>query len=76
MAFEHMCANEQCVPAAAKCNGIVECFDGSDELKCPCKRDEFTCRDGNCINIGLRCDGHINCHSGEDELNCGKFYGR
>lgn len=75
MAYEHTCANGQCVPAAAKCNGTVDCLDGSDELKCPCKRDEFTCRNGNCINIALRCDGQENCLTGEDELNCGKFFG-
>ena len=28
------CTNGPCVPATARCNGVNECFDGSDEFNC------------------------------------------
>lgn len=73
MAYEFKCTSGQCVHSESRCNKTSECFDGSDEENCPCKRGQFTCRDGSCINIAKRCDGKKDCGKGEDEINCGKL---
>ncbi|KAH9644190.1 hypothetical protein HF086_008679, partial [Spodoptera exigua] len=70
MAYEYECTNGMCVQADARCNGTVECDDGSDETSCPCKRDQYPCRDGSCINIAYLCNGRHDCSQGEDEYNC------
>lgn len=72
MAYEYECTSGKCVRAEARCNGTVECDDGSDETSCSCKRDQYPCRDGSCINIAYLCNGRDDCSKGEDEYNCGK----
>lgn len=74
MAYQYKCSSGKCVEAASWCNGTVECDDGSDEINCTCKRDEFRCPDGSCINVAKRCNGRRDCQpGGEDEQNCGKL---
>ncbi|XP_018419472.1 PREDICTED: MAM and LDL-receptor class A domain-containing protein 1 [Nanorana parkeri] len=72
---------KQCVPLSAKCNGVEDCKDGTDEIFCPtvipstahtpqCKSTELLCSSKQCIPALLWCDGVIDCLRGEDEYNC------
>uniref|UniRef100_A0A670JGF2 MAM and LDL receptor class A domain containing 1 n=1 Tax=Podarcis muralis TaxID=64176 RepID=A0A670JGF2_PODMU len=72
---------KQCVPLSAKCNGLEDCTDGTDEMACPteqpttgsprhCKEAEFQCANQSCIPSLLRCDGVADCRFNEDEANC------
>ncbi|XP_060136786.1 MAM and LDL-receptor class A domain-containing protein 1 isoform X4 [Zootoca vivipara] len=72
---------KQCVPLSAKCNGVEDCTDGTDEMACPteqpttgsprhCKEVEFQCANQSCIPSLLRCDGVADCRFNEDEASC------
>lgn len=37
---EFQCKNGLCIDANDRCNGIKDCYDGSDELKCDSCQDE------------------------------------
>ncbi|XP_040289986.1 MAM and LDL-receptor class A domain-containing protein 1 [Bufo bufo] len=71
---------KECLPLSAKCNGVEECTDGTDEILCPtsspitspetrCRVTEFHCFD-KCIPLIMRCDGVTDCRLGEDEKTC------
>ncbi|XP_072269512.1 MAM and LDL-receptor class A domain-containing protein 1 [Pyxicephalus adspersus] len=72
---------KQCVPLFAKCNGVEDCKDGTDEIFCPtvipstaskpnCRSTERQCANKRCIPAMMWCDGVIDCLLGEDEYNC------
>ncbi|XP_015708985.1 MAM and LDL-receptor class A domain-containing protein 1 isoform X1 [Coturnix japonica] len=72
---------QQCLPLNAKCNGVEECLDGTDEMNCPsvtpttvspssCKPTEFLCPSKGCIPALLKCDGVPDCPLNEDEIGC------
>ncbi|CAD5112749.1 DgyrCDS1968 [Dimorphilus gyrociliatus] len=67
-----------CYPDYMKCNGILECMDGSDEYPCiNCNHSStFACKTGmsidghQCIESSKQCDHFNDCLDGSDEENC------
>ncbi|KMQ94784.1 serine protease nudel-like protein [Lasius niger] len=57
----YQCDNLFCIPENNRCDGLVNCFDVSDETSCSC-RDR--------VLQDQVCDGYFDCPHGEDELGC------
>ncbi|XP_017067470.1 basement membrane-specific heparan sulfate proteoglycan core protein isoform X10 [Drosophila eugracilis] len=65
--------DESCYNRSVRCNGHMDCSDGSDELGCsikslPCPQHQ--CPSGRCYSETERCDRHRHCEDGSDEANC------
>ncbi|RZF42702.1 hypothetical protein LSTR_LSTR001497 [Laodelphax striatellus] len=62
-----------CVSAAARCNGVIECPNGEDELDCDdkqnrgCPENTFKCGSGECLAAYEFCNAVISCRDGSDE---------
>ncbi|XP_070532979.1 low-density lipoprotein receptor-related protein 5-like [Ptychodera flava] len=65
-----------CIPREKLCNGVHDCIDGIDELKCTTCPDGVTCdfeNDGRtftCLPLKNQCDRFPDCEDGTDEKNC------
>lgn len=85
--FQIYCrADALCLPFAKKCDGVIDCSDGFDEIDCPnpinntakensdsisCGLHQFRChRYSECIRVSSVCDGYQNCLDGSDESDC------
>lgn len=70
------CAYGACVNGRARCNGVQECADNSDESGCDdkfkdtsnsCPDGGFRCGSGQCVKGQAACDGAIDCDDKSDE---------
>ncbi|XP_070533833.1 uncharacterized protein [Ptychodera flava] len=81
--YDFTCRNATCAYPWNVCNGISDCYDGTDENFCGSTvypttsvppsicPGQFQCKlYGQCISFGERCDGMTNCLDGSDEINC------
>ncbi|KAJ8968535.1 hypothetical protein NQ317_003282 [Molorchus minor] len=63
-----------CIPEEKRCDGTVDCIDGSDEFndckQITCPGYLFTCDYGACIEKNKKCNGKKDCRDNSDEANC------
>ncbi|KAF2348315.1 Low-density lipoprotein (LDL) receptor class A repeat [Trinorchestia longiramus] len=83
----HMCGDGTCVSRYQVCDGVSDCSDGSDEIKCRCDQGMRRCAletsiipyGRECITLNQFCDDKSDCHNGYDEsrracgCNAGEF---
>uniref|UniRef100_A0A2M4BGG7 Putative trypsin-like serine protease n=1 Tax=Anopheles marajoara TaxID=58244 RepID=A0A2M4BGG7_9DIPT len=70
--YEWKCNSGQCIESASKCDGVVDCKDGSDEtskacafIRCPSYA--FRCQYGACVDGNALCNGVRECADHSDE---------
>lgn len=68
---EFACDKKRCIPYRYVCDGVVDCFDQTDELRCsPCNGSSIHCGERKCMSDRHICDGTITCPYAQDERNC------
>lgn len=67
---EQFYCDESCYNRSVRCNGHVDCSDGSDEVGCSLPCPQHQCPSGRCYTESERCDRHRHCEDGSDEANC------
>lgn len=55
------CNTVECVAPSTRCDGVLHCTNGADELNCTecASPHSFACGDGQCIARRLACDGAV-----------------
>ncbi|XP_050359448.1 modular serine protease-like isoform X3 [Nymphalis io] len=71
--FKFVCSDGTCIAADKKCDGTVDCLDGSDEThhlcrETPCPDHLFRCTYGACVGGSAPCNGVTDCADNSDEL--------
>ena len=85
---QFVCAGSRvCLSDSARCDGQLQCADGSDEWNCTvslaqhqhkepgCLEGDWTCKNKICIPKELRCNGANDCMDNSDETDCGELWG-
>ncbi|CAL4087148.1 unnamed protein product, partial [Meganyctiphanes norvegica] len=70
---EATCMSGECVSKSAVCNGVYDCSDGSDEMRCNplgCEPNEFQCNNKRCVLKTWLCDSDDDCGDNSDEEEC------
>ncbi|KAG7156955.1 Basement membrane-specific heparan sulfate proteoglycan core protein-like 4, partial [Homarus americanus] len=70
---EATCMNGQCVDKDKVCDGVFDCSDASDEMRCNplgCEPNEFQCDNKRCVLKTWLCDSDDDCGDGSDERDC------
>nr|XP_054750651.1 venom serine protease Bi-VSP-like [Lytechinus pictus] len=64
------CDADQRVLVGSDCDGVIDCFDNSDELGCVCTDEQFQCSNGLCRPLSDICNREMDCDDFEDEEDC------
>ncbi|XP_042860326.1 basement membrane-specific heparan sulfate proteoglycan core protein-like isoform X47 [Penaeus japonicus] len=71
--IEATCMNGQCIDKDKVCNGVYDCDDASDEMRCNplgCEPNEYQCDNKRCVLKTWLCDSDDDCGDGSDERAC------
>ncbi|NXJ71748.1 ST14 protein, partial [Rostratula benghalensis] len=64
------CNTGRCIDRRMRCDGWLDCVDGSDERSCNCTDQQFKCQNGWCKPRFWVCDNVNDCGDNSDELQC------